>query len=110
MVALLCQHVQPSHNSQDFFTLKPIFSLPDCMICTKEYGFAKPNELLTMNFPMRHQQKKSCRTNVRQLFCCVVTLSAGYCQLGEHAFKLRVVAIVGYRQNFGQIHSEYAQE
>ena len=59
MVTLLCQHVQPSHNSQDFFTLKPIFSLSDCMICTKEYSFAKPDELLTMNFPMRHQQKKA---------------------------------------------------
>lgn len=42
--------------------------------------------------------------------CFAIKSLAGYCQLGEHGFKLRVVAIVGYRQNFGQIHSVYAQE
>ena len=50
MATHLCQYVQASHNSQDFFTLILIFSLSNCMICTKEYGFAKPDVLLIKHF------------------------------------------------------------
>lgn len=40
--------------------------------------------------------------------CFAIKSLAGYCHLGEHGFKLRVVTVVSDRQHLGQIHSVHA--
>lgn len=80
------------------------------MICTKKRGFAKTGVKIIEERRVNGNAKIPASRFILEagIRCFAIKSLAGYCHLGEHGFKLRVVTVVSDRQHLGQIHSVHA--